>query len=204
MGWIYWFCIVQQNNPLDWKEEVRAPKCRFSENNPRKPILQWFNGPFFHLVSTFTCTSLLIFPFSLCSGWGFMFDTQQHYFIWGSSGFAVKTPHAHATRAFEPAFEFVKMHGLCSARAARQDRFWTTVTPIWSHWLELNSVKRAADWQVFADTPALLSPAATLLHISYLPACFCVTLLKSCGEIFSGLFFFFFYCPPPRTTTMSI
>lgn len=85
---------------------------------------------------------------------------------------------------------------------------------------KLKCMKRAPDRRLFANNAAcfhLLQPAVTLLNISYLPICFCVTLLKSWrsnftgGEFFfSGLCFFFFivllrlFSSFFPTTTMSI
>lgn len=112
--------------------------------------------------------------------------------------------HCHTDAVW---FELVNCFSVCwnaaLLSALGRNCFWTTVTLIKS----MTRIKRheaAADWQVFANTPALPPPAAalavTLLNISYLPICFCVTLFWSrgasdftWGEIFWRIAFFF-YC----------
>lgn len=120
-----------------------------------------------------------------------MFDTERHYFIWGSSAVAVKL-HMSLSIWTRGLFFCLFKWSL-----TRQDCFRPTVTPIKS----LTRIKlreTTTDWQVFANTTVrfhLLQPCY-IFHI-----CQHVSVSHFWsrgiefhrGEIFWRIFFFFFF-----------
>lgn len=156
----------------------------------------------------------------------FMFDSQQHYFIRRSS---VRSPPQRSSPPtmnvwFKTCglyfFFFLCLLKCCLRSCTQRGCFLNHCHADKVIDYKLKCMKRAPDRRLFANNAAcfhLLQPAVTLLNISYLPICFCVTLLKSWrsnftgGEFFfSGLCFFFFivllrlFSSFFPTTTMSI